>query len=132
MKIFVNADIFYDLLTGNKNSQDAVRLCNLCKSGFFQGYVTESTLIQLAYVAKKENLNINNFLQEINGFFQIIKIDNSIMRKAISLNWDMLDKALISVCAKEENCECIVSNKKYFNESELEVISNELFLKKYT
>jgi len=131
MKIFIDTNIFLDLLLEREGYEDALVILNAVEKNLFDGLVLDITLLNIDYVARKQIKNIQDFLQLVNGVFEVVGADNAKFTKALHLNNSDLEDNLQYICAKENEVFCIISNDKSFIKADIEVYSSGDFVKRY-
>ena len=131
MKLFLDTNIFMDMLFERENCIYAKQLIQLIQDGAYDGYVADITLLNINYVAKKQLQKIRQFLRFIENNFVIIGADNNDMLKALELdNYDLEDN-LQYVLANKSACDLIISNDKSFIQSSLLTLDAKSFANRY-
>ncbi len=131
MKIFVDTNIFLDLLLERANYEDALVILNSVEANLFEGVVLDITLLNIDYVARKQIKDIRAFLRLVNDMFEVVGANNKSVLEALHLTNSDLEDNLQYICAKESAAECIISNDKEFLQVDVEVYSSSDFVKKY-
>ena len=131
MKIFLDTNIFLNLLLKRDGYKEAEMILNACNQNIFQGFICDITLLNIDYIASKQVENIRDFLKILNETFTIVGLDNAMFQKALDLNNSDLEDNAQYVCAKESNCYLVVSDDKAFYEGDVTVIESKDFVKKY-
>jgi len=72
MKLFLDTNIFMDMLFERENCISAKQIIQLIQDGIHDGYVADITLLNIDYVAKKQLQEIRLFLHFIENNFAII------------------------------------------------------------
>lgn len=132
MKLFLDTNIFMDMLFERENCIYAKQLIQLIQVGSHEGYIADITLLNIDYVAKKQVQGIRQFLAFLEKNFVIMGADNNDMRKALELVNRDLEDNLQSVLAQKAACDLLISNDKSFIKTSLPVMQAEPFLVKYT
>lgn len=130
MKIFVDTNIFLDVLLQRTEAYHSTIVLNAVKEGLYEGVVLDITLLNIDYVAQKQSVNVKDFLKLINHSFSIVGADNERMKEALSLEHHDLEDALQWVCAKHAKCSMIVTHDKDFYQGSLPCISAKEFTKR--
>jgi len=131
MKIFIDTNIFLDIVFKREEVSAAKRIFTLIESGLFSAYVADITLINIAYIARKQNVDVKSFLHYIARRFTILGADNSVFEEALQLdNRDFEDNVQL-VLAQKAQCQIIITNEKTFIEEKIDVISSVEFVKHY-
>ena len=69
MKIFIDTNIFLNLLLGRKGYAEARKILNGVANGVFEGVVCDITLLNIDYIASKQTKDLRGFLQIVNSIF---------------------------------------------------------------
>lgn len=131
MKIFVDTNIFLDLILKRENFHDALLIFNAVEKKVFQGVILDITVLNIDYVAKKQVKNIKEFIQLINTSFGIVGVSNEMISKALEIENSDLEDTLQYLSAKDLKSDCIITNDKRFYKSDVETLSSSEFIKKY-
>lgn len=131
MRIFLDTNIFLNLLLKREGYEEAVMILNACNQNIFHGFVCDITLLNIDYIASKQVEDIRNFLKILNETFTIVGLDNVMFQKALNINNSDLEENAQYVCAKECNCYLVVSDDKAFYKGDLMVLNSKDFIKKY-
>jgi len=131
MKIFVDTNIFLDILFERENYKASLSILKAVKNTLFEGVVADITIVNIDYISRKVEADICAYLQMIEKHFSIVGADNNIIKKALALkNKDIEDNIQYSL-ALNKNCDCIITNDKGFYAGDIEVFSNVEFFEKY-
>ena len=131
MKIFIDTNIFLDVIFNRENVHASTQILNQCYQRVFDGYVADITLLNIDYVASKQSKEIRSFLELINEAFTVVGADNAIFSQAFDINNNDLEDTVQYLCAKAKGCEVIVSNDKRFYRGEIKVLDSVSFIKCY-
>ncbi len=131
MKLFLDTNIFMDMLFEQKNGIYAKQIIQLIQNGTNEGYVADITLLNIDYVAKKQGQEIRKFLLFIENNFIITGADNNDIRKALQLDNRDLEDNVQAILAKKSDCDLIISNDNTFVQNGLSVLGSKLFLAQY-
>ena len=63
MKIFVDTNIFLDLILKREKFHDALLIFNAIEKKLFEGIILDITILNIDYIAKKQVKNINQILE---------------------------------------------------------------------
>lgn len=130
MNVFIDTNIFLDLVLQRKDFKESLIVLNLAKKGFFTGFISEITLLNIAYIAKKQMKNINTFLSEINQTFNVVGANNQTFINAFELKHHDLEDAVQYICAQKNTCEMIVTNDKtFYSSGDIQILSAKDFVK---
>ena len=131
MKIFLDTNIFLNLLLNRKGSEYARQILNSCAAGRFQGVICDITLLNIDYVASKQTKDLRNFLKIVNDTFGVIGVDNILFANALEIDNGDLEDSVQYVCAKKSDCSVIVTDDKSFYQGDIAIIGSEDFTVKY-
>jgi len=131
MKIFIDTNIFLDLILKREFYNEALQILNVVSENIYSGVILDITLLNIDYVAKKQVKDIRDFLQLVNDIFEIVGADNLLISKALKIKNIDLEDNLQYLLAKENNCKIIVSNDKNFYKNDIEVLSSVEFVNKW-
>lgn len=125
MRIFIDTNIFLDLLLKRNNFKSAKGVIQSVLEGKNEGYVSDITLLNIDYIARKQVVEIRDFLQLISDFFIIVGAGNKEMNQALKIDNKDLEDNLQYVLAKRSMCELIVSNDNSFLKKDIKIVSSE-------
>jgi len=132
MKIFIDTNVFLDLLLKREFYNEALEILDGVANGRWSGYVLDITVLNIDYVAKKQMKNIQAFIQLLSGTFTIVGADNAVIEEALSLENSDFEDSVQYIVAKTLVCDVIVTNDKDFvKNSEIAVLNSKQFLEKY-
>ncbi len=131
MRIFLDTNIFLDMLLRREQSVNVKQIIQFIQDGFYQGYVADITLLNIDYVAKKQKQDIRKFFYFFEENFQIVGADNSDILKALDIKNSDLEDNFQYILAKKSACSLIISNDKTFLKKDMPVLGSESFLIKY-
>ncbi len=131
MKIFIDTNIFLDLILKRKYYKEAMYIFNGVDKNMFEGVVLDITLLNIDYVAKKQIKDIYEFIALINKSFTVVGASNSSFNKALKIDKNDLEDSLQYICAKESKSKVIISNDKDFYKSDIKVLSSSEFVKQF-
>jgi len=131
MRVFIDTNIFLDMLQKRENYISAKKIMSLVIDDNFKFFVADITLINIDYVARKQVSSIREFLKYINDNFTIIGASNSSFQDALNIKNKDLEDNLQYCLALEQGCDYIVTNDKSFLKKDIKVISSEDFVLKY-
>lgn len=128
MKIFIDTNIFLDVILRREGYSESLEVLTSCYNEEYEGIVADITLVNIDYIASKQVVNIREFLEIIIDNFEIVGADNKILKHALLLDNNDLEDNVQYFLAKECSCDLIVSNDKKFYRGDLEVVSAREFL----
>lgn len=131
MKVFLDTNIFLDMLLGREQSASAKQIIQLIQDGLYQGYVADITLLNIDYVAKKQKKDIRKFFYFMEENFKIVGADNNDVLNALDVKNRDLEDNFQYILAKKLACRLIISNDKAFFKKDIPVLNSESFLIKY-
>ena len=132
MKIFLDTNIFLDLLLKREFYKEALEILDGVDNGQWRGYILDITVLNIDYVAKKQMKNIQEFIQLLSATFTIVGADNAIIDEALTLENSDFEDSVQYIMAKNLACDVIITNDKDFvKNSAIEVLSSKRFLEKY-
>ncbi len=131
MKLFLDTNIFLDLILKRENYKEALYILNAIAEGLFKGVILDITLFNIDYIAKKQVKDIREFLETVNGIFKIVGADNDHITKALELKNRDLEDNLQYILAKENGCKIIITNDKDFIKNDLNILSSKEFVDNY-
>jgi predicted nucleic acid-binding protein len=127
MKLFLDTNIFLDLLLQREGAEQAETLLNAIEIGLHDGIVLDITLVNIDYVAKRQNVDAKLFLSLIIKHFKVVGMNNALSLEALEIESSDFEDALQFVAAKSEGCEAIISNDKRFYSHNIPVVTSSDF-----
>jgi len=88
-------------------------------------------LLNIDYVARKQVKNVKVFLETIVDTFVIVGADNITFAEAFKIDNSDLEDSVQYLCAKQHECEVIVSNDKDFYRGEITLVNCSEFMQLY-
>ncbi len=131
MKIFIDTNVFLDLLLKRDGFFEASMIFNSCYENVLEGYIADITLLNIDYIASKQTKNIYEFLKLLNNTFIIIGFDNKMFDLALKIDNNDLEDSVQYICSKNSDCEIIITNDKNFYKEDITVLSSKEFVKEY-
>jgi predicted nucleic acid-binding protein len=131
MRLFIDTNIFLDLLLKRDNYKDSLKTINSIVDGKYEAVVLDITILNIDYVAKKQVKNIRDFLKLVTQYFVIIGATNIEITQALELKNSDLEDNLQYISALKSSCDIIISNDKNFYSHKLEVLTSSIFNKRY-
>ncbi len=129
MKIFIDTNIFLDLILKRERYKEALKIFNAISNRMFTGVILDITILNIDYIAKKQVKDIRDFLNLINDTFTIIGANNKSISKALKISNNDLEDNLQYICANENKCDMIITNDKNFCSGDIEAMNSTMFLK---
>jgi len=127
MKIFIDTNIFLDLILKREKYKEALQIFNAIEQERFEAFVLDITILNIDYIAKKQTKDIRDFLALINRLFKVIGASNGSIKKALELNNNDLEDNLQYITAKDSKCKIIITNDKKFINKDIQLMSSDEF-----
>lgn len=131
MKIFVDTNIFLDLIFKRESFHDALLVFNAVEKKLFSAVILDIIVLNIDYVAKKQVKDIKEFIRLLNSNFSVVGVSNEIIAKALEIENSDFEDTLQYLSAKNFDCECIITNDKSFYKADIETLSSKEFIKRY-
>lgn len=131
MKIFIDTNIFLDLVLKRENFHDALLVFNAVEKNLFSGVILDITVLNIDYVAKKQVKEIKEFIRLINKNFTVSGVSNEMIFQALAIQNSDFEDTLQYLSAKNYDCDCIITNDQSFYKSDIETLSSTEFVKNY-
>lgn len=134
MKIFIDTNIFLDLILKRPNYQEALIILNSVEKGIFEGAILDITMLNIDYIAKKQVQDVKSFLNIVNSLFQVIGLDNHTIKEALEMSQNDLEDTLQYLACIKSKCSLIITNDTNFHKNtkqDIEILSSKNFLDKY-
>ncbi|RUM75983.1 MAG: hypothetical protein DSZ12_02680 [Sulfurovum sp.] len=131
MKIFVDTNIFLDLIFKRENFESALLIFNAIEKRLYVGAILDISLLNIDYIANKQVKDIKDFLRLVNTIFEVVGGTNKMFDDALSIQNDDLEDNLQYVSAKKLMCDVIVTNDKKFYSEEIEKFTSSAFVDRY-
>ena len=77
MQIFIDTNIFLDLILKREKYKEALHIFNSIEQGLFDAYILDITILNIDYIAKKQTQDIREFLNVVNKLFNIVGGSNT-------------------------------------------------------
>jgi predicted nucleic acid-binding protein len=129
LRVFVDTNIFLDILFKRKFYEDSLAVLDACLDGIFEGYICDITLLNIDYIASKQSKDVKKFLKIINSSFQVVGANNDIFDNAFKIDNDDLEDNVQYICALKAKCNIIVTNDNGFVKGEIEVLNPQKVMK---
>ena len=128
MKVFLDTNILLDLLLQREKFEEAMIILNSIERGVHEAVVLDISLVNVAYIARKQEVDVKGFLKLLIQNCKIVGADNQLSLEAVDLDNRDIEGSLQYVCAKNERCEKIITNDKGFYVGEIEIVGSEEFV----
>lgn len=132
MTLFLDTNIIIDLIESARSEhQAAVNLLNSILQNKHQIVISEDMLTTIYYLAKKDKLKTLEFINVMQKKWKIAAFGRAVIKKSIDIsiknNLDLED-VLQCLCAKENNCDVLITNDKYFYDCGIKIQTADEFL----
>ena len=131
MKIFVDTNIFLDLILQREHYDKSLLILNAIEKKLFSGVVLDISILNIDYIAKKQIKDIKDFLKLINKQFEVVGATNAMIEDALEIDNNDLEDNLQYIVANHLDCELIITNDKRFLVREVVILSSSEFVDKY-
>ena len=131
MQIFIDTNIFLDLILKREKYKEALHIFNSIEQGLFDAYILDITILNIDYIAKKQTQDIREFLNVVNKLFNIIGGSNTSIEKALKIDNNDLEDNLQYISAKSSKCKIIITNDKKFYKKDIKIMSSEEFASEF-
>lgn len=131
MKIFVDTNIFLDILLKRDNYDAGITIFKAVKNRVYDGVIADISIVNIDYISRKVDVDIKGFLSAVEKSFSILGADNTMVQKALKLDNRDLEDNIQYCLAVYEECDCIVSNDKNFYRGDIEVLDSSEFVFRY-
>jgi predicted nucleic acid-binding protein len=131
MQIFIDTNIFLDLILKREKYKEALCIFNSIEQGLFDAYILDITILNIDYIAKKQTQDIREFLNVVNKLFNIIGGSNTSIEKALKIDNNDLEDNLQYISAKSSKCKIIITNDKKFYKKDIKIMSSEEFASEF-
>ena len=111
-KVLIDLNIILDFLNKRNFHQEAARLINMCAENVLTGYICAHEVTTLSYFLFKEQKDKNKVVTAIStllDIFQIIPIDETILKASLLSPITDYEDAVIEVSAVKFNVDYILS-----------------------
>ena len=111
-KVLIDLNIILDFLNKRNFHQEAARLINMCAENVLTGYICAHEVTTLSYFLFKEQKDKNKVVTTIStlfDIFQIIPIDETILKASLLSPITDYEDAVIEVSAVRFNIDYILS-----------------------
>lgn len=134
-KVFFDTNVIISSILNRDDSMLACAALSACDFHLVEGYISFLTVANTAYVIKKGRTTIEMKLllqQAIEGL-SVLSMNENQLKRAYSVEANDFEDVLQFECAKDANCDIIVTNNmKDYRFSNIEVMSTEDFANLYS
>ena len=137
MTVFLDSNIILDILLKNQNFyQESKELLNLADNPEIDFFVSAASMTDIFYIVRKK-LNdaeqAKNHLKLLLELVSIAGIDETCIRNALNSSWKDFEDAVQHEASFQIRADYLITrNIKDFPSSFVEVITPQIFLKKFT
>ena len=131
MRLFIDTNIFLDVVFERENYKEAVIILNSIEQGIFEGIILDITILNIDYIANRQNVNIKSFLSAINDIFLVVGATNEDIKMALNYTNKDLEDNLQYILALKYECDLIISNDKNFIKRDLKVLNSKEFINRF-
>ncbi|MDQ1244498.1 MAG: hypothetical protein QG565_838, partial [Campylobacterota bacterium] len=131
MKIFIDTNIFLDLILKRESFHDALLVFNAVEKNLFSGVILDITVLNIDYIAKKQVKDIKEFIRLLNANFSVVGVSNEMISEALEIQNSDFEDTLQYLSAKNLDCDCIITNDKSFHKADIETLTSSEFVKRY-
>lgn len=131
MKIFIDTNIFLDLILRREGFEKALLIFNAVEKKLFSACILDITILNIDYIARKQVKDIKGFLKLVNRQFNIFGTSNEMIEEALNLDNNDLEDNLQYISAKKLKCDVIITNDQNFYIHEIPTLSSNAFVEKY-
>jgi len=131
MKIFVDTNIFLDIALKREKANEGLIIFKAVKNRIFDGTIADITIINIDYIARKVETNINSYLSSIEKYFEIVGADNSIIKDGLNISNRDLEDNIQYLLAKKMGCEYIITNDKGFYKGDIDILNSTQFINRF-
>ncbi|MCL2698573.1 MAG: PIN domain-containing protein [Oscillospiraceae bacterium] len=132
-KVFVDTNVILDGLLRNPGFvEDSKRVFSCAERGEICAFLSSSSVTDIFYISRKK-LTVpvaRKAIEVLLNIFEIVSVDESDLRGALTVPISDLEDALQAWCAKKAGAEAIITrNSDDFKGIDIPVISPDKFLK---
>lgn len=131
--VFIDTDVIIDFLIDRKPfSEEAAAIFSMIDKGNIKGYVSSLSFNNLYYVLRKagSHKKVIKSLQDLSGLVNILKVDGTIIKSALSSDFkDFEDSVQYFTAQEHKKIDCLITrNVKDFRGIKLPVMTPQAFL----
>jgi predicted nucleic acid-binding protein len=131
MKIFIDTNIFLDLILKREKYNEALMIFDAVEQQLYEAVILDITILNIDYIAKRQIKDIKEFLTLINNTFKVVGGSNKSILDALKINNNDLEDNLQYISAKDMKCDLIITNDKNFYSNKIEISTSNNFCKNY-
>ncbi len=124
-KVFLDTNVILDFVLHRDGENNAIDIMQMGEEGKISLCTSFLSMANIAYILRKiPKENLYNILSLLTTIFSILPMTNDQFSKALHIENTDFEDVLQYVCAKDNQCDCIVtSNKKHFEFSKIQIYS---------
>lgn len=123
MVLLIDANILLDVLMDRQEFvRDSSMIWKLCETEQAKGYVSALTFANIMYTMRKELSpeKIEDVYRKLNLIFEFAELNQTILDKAVSMNWNDFEDAIQSATAEQIHADYIITrNIRDFSKSKV-------------
>jgi predicted nucleic acid-binding protein len=131
MKLFLDTNIFLDLILKREQFDKALLIFNAIESRLFSGVILDITILNIDYIANKQVKDVKEFLKLVNKHFEVVGASNEMIEQALKIDNKDLEDNLQYLSAINSKCEIVITNDKSFYTKDIETVSSSEFVQRY-
>lgn len=132
IKIFLDTNIILDFIDNDRDNHKITQhLFILLDNNNYQVVISEDMLNTLYYLSKKDKTSMLRFLQIIQDKWLISPFGKSVVKKSIETALTKkldLEDVLQCLCAKQNNCQTLITSDNYFDDCGIKIQNAAEFL----
>jgi predicted nucleic acid-binding protein len=134
-KILIDNNVILDyFLERNEFFKPAKEIIKLSEQRVFTGILSSNSVTDIYYFLKRNHGHNTaiKMIKEFSTFLKIVPVGKKDIMNSMLLDFNDLEDALVSYCAKREKADYIITrNEKDFKNSPVKAISPDKFLSKH-
>ena len=131
MKLFLDTNVFLDLILKREHFDKALLIFNAIETRLFSGVILDITILNIDYIANKQVKDVREFLKLVNKHFEVVGASNEMIEQALMIDNKDLEDNLQYLSAKNSNCEIVITNDKNFYTNDIKTVSSSEFVQRY-
>jgi predicted nucleic acid-binding protein len=131
MKLFLDTNIFLDLILKRERFDKALLIFNAIESRLFSGVILDITVLNIDYIANKQLKDVKEFLKLVNKHFEVVGATNEMIEQALRIDNKDLEDNLQYLSAINSKCEIVITNDKSFYTKDIETVSSSEFVERH-
>lgn len=133
MKVMIDSNVILDVLLERENFvEESYKILSMCEEHHINGFVSASSVTDIFYLVRKYTHSTKLAYNAVGKLLEIVKVcdvTNNDVLTAFQKKAKDFEDCLVSVCAKSNNCNYIITrNKKDFESFEVETLTPTEFL----